>query len=170
MTDKKTLSVMTVEEFQKHMDSELTALEATPNKDRHTSLKNSMAFYNAVEKKDEHTRIPVELYKTDTAGDITALAARFDGLEKKLDELLGKKKEGGEEELSEEDKKKKEEEAKKAADEEEAKKAEKEAADKKAEEDKKKEEEAKKNDSGWDEDMGHKVLSPAEAVAAAKKK
>ena len=166
MTDKKTLSVMTVEDFQKHMASELTALEANPDEDRAASLRKSLEAFNAIAQKDEHTRIPVELHKSDTTGDINALTARFDALEKKLDELLNKSKEP---ELSDEDKKKKEEEAKKAADEEEAKKVEKEAADKKALEDKEKEEEAQKNDAAWDDDMGQRVMTPAETVLAAKK-
>ena len=168
MTDKKTLSVMTVEDFQKHMASELTALEANPDEDRAASLRKSLEAFNAIAQKDEHTRIPVELHKSDTTGDINALAARFDALEKKLDELLNKDKDV-DSELSDEDKKKKEEEAKKAADEEEAKKVEKEAADKKALEDKEKEEEAKKNDAAWDDDMGQRVMTPAETVLAAKK-
>jgi len=169
MTDKKTLSVMNVEDFQKHMDAELTALEAKPDKDRHASLKNSMAFYNAIEKKDENTRIPVELYKTDTAGDISALEARIDELEKAVTALSDKKddKEEDKKEVDEDEKKTE----KKEEDEDDEKKDE-EDAEKDADEDEDKKDEAddsEKSDVSWDEDMGHDVLSPAETVAAKKK-
>ena len=165
MTPKKTLSVMTVDEFQKHMSSELTALEATPDDDRLASFKKSLAAYNAIETKDEHTRIPVELHKSDVVGDVTALVARIDELEKKIEALTPSKKEGEDDELSEEDKKKAEE-AQKKADEDKA------IEEKKLEEEKKKkEEENKKNDdASWEDDMGQEVLTPAQAVAAAKAK
>lgn len=165
MTDTK-LCTMTVEEFQKHMASELTALEAKKDDKRLESLNKSLRGYNDIENQDEHTMVAVELYKSDPNGRVKELEARLKELEKKLAD-----KEDGNKELTDEEKKKAEE-AKKAADEEEAKKVEEaEAAKKKEEEEKKAKEEAAakaKEPTDWDSDMGHAVLSASETVAKKK--
>lgn len=165
MTDTKQLCVMTVDEFQKHMSAELSALEAKPDNDRMTSFKKSLAAYNAIDNKDENTRIPVELCKSDPDSAVKELAAKFEELEKKIDKILDKKtdKEDDKEKVDADADKDKDDDSKKKEDGDDKEKAD-------ADEDKDKADESEKSVApvDWDSDMGHAVLSASETVAKKK--